>query len=50
MEQLMELLGGVKAKMVKSELGEWYPMYEFCKSVSLKPAMVARIPYIEEIR
>ena len=49
-EQLMEMLSGVKTKAIKSEMGEWYPMYEFCKSISLKPAVIARIPYIEEIR
>jgi protease-4 len=49
-EQLMEMFGGAKAKAIKSEMGEWYPMYEFYKSISLKPEVVARIPYIEEIR
>ncbi|MCL2682911.1 MAG: signal peptide peptidase SppA [Bacteroidales bacterium] len=49
-EQLLELLGGVKARTVKSEMGEWYPMYEFVKSIPSKPAVMARKPYIEEIR
>ncbi len=49
-EQLLEMLGETKIDMVKSEMGDLYPMYEFCKSVSLKPAVMARLPYIEEIR
>jgi protease-4 len=49
-EQLMELFGGTKTRIIKSEMGEWYPMYEFCKSVSLKPAVIAKVPYIEDIR
>ncbi len=48
--QLMEMLGETKTKMVKSEIGEWYPMFEFCKSISLEPAVMARIPYIEDIK
>jgi protease-4 len=49
-EQLLELLGGVRTRMVKSEVGEWYPMYEVVKSIPSKPAVMARKPYIEEIR
>ncbi|MDR2908220.1 MAG: signal peptide peptidase SppA [Bacteroidales bacterium] len=49
-QQIMEMLGETKIRMVKSEMGDLYPMYEFCKSVSLKPQVMARLPYIEEIR
>jgi protease-4 len=49
-EQLMEMLGNAKLRMIKSEMGDLYPMYEFVKSIPQKPDVMARKPYIEEIR
>ena len=49
-EQIMEMLGGVKNRMIKTEMGELYPMYEFVKSIPMEPAVMMRKPYIEEIR
>lgn len=48
--QIMEMLGKTKTNWVKSEIGSWYPMFEFCKSISLEPTVMARVPYVEEIR
>jgi protease-4 len=49
-EQLMEMLGGVQTRRIKSEMGEWYPIYEFVKSIPSEPAVMMKKPYIEEIR
>jgi protease-4 len=49
-EQLMEMLGGAKTRLIKSEMGELYPMYESIKSIPTEPAVMARKPYIEIIR
>jgi len=49
-EQLMEMLGGARTRIIKSEMGDWYPMYEFVKSIPSKPAVMARKPYIETIQ
>jgi protease-4 len=49
-EQLMEMLGGAQTRRIKSEMGEWYPIYEFIKSIPSEPAVMMRKPYIETIR
>jgi protease-4 len=49
-EQLMEMFGGAKTRLIKSGMGEFYPMYEFLNSIPKEPAVMARKPYIETIQ
>lgn len=50
LEQIMESYGGeVKTKMVKAELGEFYPYYEKMKKVESLRGIQARLPFEFEI-
>ena len=49
-EQLMEMLGNARTRMIRSGMGEWYPMYEIVRSIPSEPAVMARKPYIEIIQ
>ena len=51
LEQFLETYGGdVKAKMVKAELGEFYPYYEKIKQVESLRGIQARLPFEFEIK
>jgi len=49
-EQLMEMLGNVRTRMIRTEMGRWFPMYEFVRSIPEEPAVMARKPYTSIIQ
>ena len=48
-EQLMEMMGNVRTRMIRSEMGRWFPMYEFVRSLPQEPTIMARKPYFSTI-
>jgi len=49
-EQLMEMLGNARTRMIRSEMGRWFPMYEFVRSIPQEASVIARKPYVSTIQ